>query len=273
MRAIDTHVHVFDPVRFPYRPQTTYQPLPNETAPADHLIAVLDAHQVSHAIVVTPMAGYQSDNAITLDALAQHAGRLRGIAVVEADTSAAELDGLKARHIRGVRVDLIGRGTGYLAGEGRRLPAMLREQGMILQIQCEGDQLAEVSDLLESEAGTVLIDHMGRPDPKRGLGQAGFQALLALARRPQVYVKLSGPFRFSQTPSPHADIDPYVGAILQSFGPGRCVWGSDWPFIRMDRRLDYGPTLALVARWLPDVRDRQTVLWETPARLFGLTDV
>ena len=71
MRAIDTHVHVFDPARFPYRPRTTYQPLPNETAPADHLIAVLDAHQVSHAIVVTPMAGYQSDNAVTLDALAQ----------------------------------------------------------------------------------------------------------------------------------------------------------------------------------------------------------
>ena len=49
----------------------------------------------------------------------------------------------------------------------------------------------------------------------------------------------------------------------------RCVWGSDWRFLRIPERIDCGPVLGRPARWLPDDRDRRPVLWETPARLFG----
>ena len=47
------------------------------------------------------------------------------------------------------------------------------------------------------------------------------------------------------------------------------MWGSDWPFVRTDERIDYGPELACLQRWLPDEADRRKVLWDTPARLFG----
>jgi predicted TIM-barrel fold metal-dependent hydrolase len=33
--------------------------------------------------------------------------------------------------------------------------------------------------------------------------------------------------------------------------------------------MDYAPVLANLERWIADPRDRQQVLWETPARLFG----
>ena len=55
-----------------------------------------------------------------------------------------------------------------------------------------------------------------------------------------------------------------------AFTPQRCVWGSDWPFLRMPMRMDYGPVLANLERWIPDPGARRQVLWETPARLFGL---
>lgn len=268
--CIDTHVHVFDPARFPYAANVIYRPIANETATAEQLIAVMDAHAVSHAVVVTPMAGYQSDNRVTLDAIRRYPDRLRGVAVVEADVSPSMLADLQRQGITGARVDLIGRGSGYLQAEGRRLPGLLRDQGLLLQIQCEGDQLAEVGDAL-ADAGTVVIDHVGRPSVAAGVDQPGFRALLDLAARPDAIVKLSGPFRFSGVPHPHTDTTPYIARLLAAFGPGRCIWGSDWPFIRMDRRMDYGPTLTLLSQWVPDPADRRMILWDTPRRVFGFT--
>jgi predicted TIM-barrel fold metal-dependent hydrolase len=37
----------------------------------------------------------------------------------------------------------------------------------------------------------------------------------------------------------------------------------------MDERMDYGPPLVCLRRWLPDPGDRRAVLWDTPSRLFG----
>jgi predicted TIM-barrel fold metal-dependent hydrolase len=48
------------------------------------------------------------------------------------------------------------------------------------------------------------------------------------------------------------------------------VWGSDWPFLRMPERIDYGPLLALLAeRQVPDDAARRRILWDTPCREFG----
>jgi len=265
---VDTHVHLFDPARFPYGQNVAYTPQPHETATAEQLVDLMDCSGVAHAVIVTPMAGYQSDNSAMLDALARYPGRFRGI-VVEADIADADLIAMKERGVVGARVDLIGRGTEYLRGDGRYLPGRLKDLGLILQIQCENDQLVTVQDVLRREAGRVVIDHMGRPDARRHTDQAGFQALLRLADRPDVYIKLSGPFRFSQTGWPHADVDPFAAALVRAFGPDRCIWGSDWPFIRMDRRMDYAPTLLNLDRWLPVPEDRAAVLARTPARLFG----
>jgi len=60
-----------------------------------------------------------------------------------------------------------------------------------------------------------------------------------------------------------------VEALIDAFTLDNCVWGSDWPFVRIPRRLDYGPALALLERWLPNQDDRRRVLWHTPARWFG----
>ncbi|MEO5696321.1 MAG: amidohydrolase family protein, partial [Burkholderiaceae bacterium] len=112
------------------------------------------------------------------------------------------------------------------------------------------------------------FDHCGRPDALRGIDQRGFQALLEFGREGH-HVKLSGPFRFVNAFAPAAAVEPFVAALLETFTPKRCVWGSDWPFLRLPLRMDYGPVLANLHRWLPDDRDRREVLRETPARLFG----
>ena len=265
----DCHVHIFDPERFPYVDDTDYRPVPNETAPVEQLIAVMDANGISHALLVTPTAGYRADNSPVVDALKRYPDRLGGIGVIENDATEDDLLALKAAGICGIRMDLVTRGAGALEGGGVRIVGMLRDLDMILQIQTEGDLLDGVADMLAEEAGTVVFDHMGRPDPQAGIDQPGFRALLRMADHADAAVKLSGPFRFSREAHPYRDADPFARAVLDAFGPGRCVWGSDWPFVRMDRRLDYGPALAALGRWVDDEEALGKILWETPSRLYG----
>lgn len=270
--AVDCHVHLFDPARFPY--SAAYRPGSHETATVEQLLGVLDAHAVSHALLVTPTSGYGSDNAAAADAIGRYPDRFKGIAVVEPDVTEAEIAALKASGFVGVRLDLVDRGAAFLTGAGRRLVAMLRDQAMVMQLQVRAPALtSEMVRLLREEAGEVVIDHMGLPDPETGpeagVAGPGFAMLLALADRPHVAVKLSGPFRFSARSYPYSDADTYAAAILAAFGPERCVWGSDWPFVRMGHRVDYGPSRAALDRWLPDPAAQRRVLWETPRRLFG----
>jgi predicted TIM-barrel fold metal-dependent hydrolase len=56
---------------------------------------------------------------------------------------------------------------------------------------------------------------------------------------------------------------------LKNFTTERCVWGSDWPFLRASSRIDYGPQLGALSRWLPDQHERTRVLWDNPSRIFG----
>jgi predicted TIM-barrel fold metal-dependent hydrolase len=114
---------------------------------------------------------------------------------------------------------------------------------LFVDVQVEGDQLISLWPLIEDSGVRVLVDHCGRPAPERGVGQAGFRALLALAATGRVTVKLSGMVKCSRRGYPYPDAWPYVEALLEAFGVERCVWGSDWPFLRAPERIDYGTLL------------------------------
>jgi len=122
---------------------------------------------------------------------------------------------------------------------------------------------------VEDHAVKILVDHCGRPNLDHGLLQPGFAALCELGRTGHAVVKLSGLAKFSRTTFPYEDAWPYVRSLVDSFGLERCLWGSDWPFLRAPERLDYGPLLSVVDRLFPDPQERKKLLWETPMRLFG----
>jgi predicted TIM-barrel fold metal-dependent hydrolase len=268
-RGVDSHCHVFDTARFPYSPEATYRPPEHEQGTAEQFTAVLDAHGISHALLVSPTSGYGYDNRCMLAAIGASKGRFRGIARVRPETHERGLAELQAGGVIGLRLDLITDGVASLRNPAlARLLARVREMRWLVQVQCERDQLNEAAAPLRAAKVPLIFDHCGRPDATLGVDQPGFKALLELGREGHA-VKLSGPFRFFNAFSPAARIEPFVAALIEAFTPQRCVWGSDWPFLRMPMRMDYGPVLANLQRWLPDERDRRQVLWETPARLFG----
>src|SRR6185436_790011 len=139
-RVVDCHVHVFDPQRFPYRPDTFYAPAGQELGTPARLRTVLDAHGVEHALLVGPNSGYGDDNRCLLDALATGDGRYRGMAVVDNATTRAELADLRAAGVVGVTLNAALLGVEYYA-DADRLLADLAGLDMIADVQVVDDQL------------------------------------------------------------------------------------------------------------------------------------
>lgn len=265
---IDCHCHLFDPARFPYNPASPYHPAGQEIGTARRMAHLFAAHGVEGALLVQPNSGYDTDNTCMLDAIARSGGRYRGVAVVPNDASSDQLAELKARGIAGVAFNLPFFGTEYYLGT-EALIGRLAELDMFLQLQVVETQLVDFLPVLGEAPTRLVFDHCGRPDPAAGLAQPGFEALLRLGRERDAVVKLSGYIKFAAEAHPYADAWPFVRALVEAFTIERCVWGSDWPFLRAPERVDYGPLVTLVGELFPDPADRRRLFWDNPRRLFG----
>jgi predicted TIM-barrel fold metal-dependent hydrolase len=267
---VDCHCHVLDPLRFPYGDATPYRPAGQEIGTAEQYAQLRAAYGIERALLVGPNSGYEQDNRCLLDALAQGDGCLKGIAVVPHDASDADLARLKSAGVIGVAFNATYHGVDYYRDTAGLL-ARLAALDMCLSLQVDGDQLVAFAPMLEHSGVCVLVDHCGRPAPEAGLAQPGFRALLALAATKRVFVKLSGYAKFARAPYPYDDVRPFVDALLDSFTPDGCLWATDWPFLRAHARLDVGPLLALVHRFVPDAAARHRVLWQTPCRVLDFS--
>ena len=73
----------------------------------------------------------------------------------------------------------------------------------------------------------LMVDHMGAV---RGKGDAAFpnmKELIALARYPNVAVKLTGGPFYAEDPYPFRSLHKHYRAIHEAFGPDRLFWGTD----------------------------------------------
>jgi predicted TIM-barrel fold metal-dependent hydrolase len=265
---IDCHNHILDPERYPYWPETRYRPAGQEIGTEQQLHMVCDTYGVRHCLVVGPNSGYGLDNTCLLDSIARSQGRFKGIAVVRNDASTSELVELRERGIVGIAFNATYHSPEFYADTGPLLDR-LAALGMVAQFQVEGDQLVALMPLIQRSDAPIVIDHCGRPELSSGLAAPGMAAMRALARRGNSAVKLSGFYKFSKDAFPHRDTWPFIHEISAHFGLDRCVWGSDWPYLRAPQRIDYGPLLLLVDMLFPDECERRKVLWDTPKRLFG----
>ncbi|MES2564596.1 MAG: amidohydrolase family protein [Pseudomonadota bacterium] len=269
MNAVDSHAHVFCDNSYAFSPDTLYQPHPSQMGTAKKFRQVLDFHGFTHGLLVG--AGpYGSDNRCMLNAISESNGHFKGVGLVKPTISERDLASLKEQGVVGIRVNLMGHGTRELTEPGAdKLLARIKEMNLFLQVHLQKDDLVAAAPILRKAGVRVMFDHYGRPDVSKGLTQPGFKELLEFGQSGDHVVKISGPFRSSLRGYPYTDVDPYVEAVIKAYTLDRCVWGSDWPFVRMDERLDYGPPLTCLQRWLPNEADRRKVLWDTPARLFG----
>jgi len=95
-----------------------------------------------------------------------------------------------------------------------------------------GGHMADLGKIAARHPGLKLhIDHYGRGGGGgAGTDDAAFANLgemLALAKYPNIAVKLSGAPSYSSQPYPYRNIHQYIRQIFDAFGPQRCFWGTD----------------------------------------------
>ena len=246
---IDCHAHVIDPANFPYGKDVAYKPGGQEIGTTAQFREVMKCHGVKHALLVQPNSGYGSNNSCMLDAIAKGAGRFKGIAIVDLDADVATLKEFQAQGIVGVAINPTFHGNDYYR-HADGLMKRLADLDMFFNLQVENDQFLMYAPWIEKIPVKVLIDHTGRPTPPAGLGQPAFAALLRLAKSGRVNVKISGYLKFAKRPYPFEDCWPFVRAVVDAFTLDRCLWASDWPYLRASERQDYGPLVQLAGQFL-----------------------
>lgn len=78
--------------------------------------------------------------------------------------------------------------------------------------------------------GRFVIDHIAKPPIASGELEPWARLMSAFSAMPNVACKLSGLVTEADLAAWQPDdLKPYVATVLEIFGPGRCLFGSDWP--------------------------------------------
>ena len=82
----------------------------------------------------------------------------------------------------------------------------------------------------------LVLNHCGVPSIAAGEIDQWGKDIKKLAELPNVYCKLSGLMAYcAPGTSSQQTIQPYVDHVLETFGPNRMVWGSDWPVVNLGK--------------------------------------
>ena len=265
--SCDCHLHIFGPrQQYPLAPEVAYTPAEATVAAYREVARRLG---IQRAVVVQPSA-YGTDNRCTLDAIAALQPQARGIAVVDASVSDAELERLHAAGVRGLRFSFVVKNA--LRPELLdRMAARIRPLGWHVQLRSTYRDLPGLeASLLRLPVG-VCIDHMSSIPPEQPLSHPAWVTLFRLLERGRCWVKLSAPYQLSRMPGPrYADYASQVAALVKA-APERLVWGTNWPHPLVDDKPDDADLLDSLLEWVRDETARRAILVENPAKLYGFS--
>jgi predicted TIM-barrel fold metal-dependent hydrolase len=266
----DCHIHLFGPARlFPFAAESPYV---SDDALPEQYLANQDILGLERAVVVSG-GGYGTDYSHLVWVLERYGERLRGVMLSRDDFTASQMAELDALGVRGVR--MFGAPAGnewdHLPRIDPRVAAMVQEAGWHVQYHSiTRDDIAEAADRLLALPGRIVIDHFGMFDPRLGLDQPEFVALLKLLDSGRVWIKLSGPMRAAREEEfPYPSMTRFAHALV-GHAPERMLWGSDWPHVQMNGRVmpNEGDLLDQLAEWVPDEAVRFRILAENPLELY-----
>jgi predicted TIM-barrel fold metal-dependent hydrolase len=262
--ACDAHIHIAGPLdRFPYVANPSYMPPPALVGEYEELAAILGIERM----VVVQASFYGMDNSCTLAAIEQFGvERARGIAVIDADVSKAELLRLHRGGIRGTRFSTTASG-GPALDQLTAVAAKTADLGWHIEVQVPIEVWPDLLPRIPDLPNPVLFDHMGGFPASMPLDDPRLLRMLDLLEAGKCWVKLCG-YRNSLTGPPYADVAPLARAYIER-APKQCVWGTDWPHTMIKGEMpDSADLVDLLASWTPDAETMNRILVDNPARLY-----
>jgi 2-pyrone-4,6-dicarboxylate lactonase len=265
--AVDAHCHVFGPAaKFPFAPERKYTPA---DASQNMLFALRDHLGFSRNVIVQASC-HGRDNSALVDALLASNGLARGVASIAPDIADGDLQALHDAGVRGVRFNCVKRLVDATPKEVfLQTAARVQSLGWHIVVYFEAPDLGELTPFLKTLPGTVVVDHMGRPDVSKPLDHPDFQAFVKLMEdMPNLWTKVSCPERLTIKGPPYDDVVPFQALLVERFSD-RVLWGTDWPHPNMKSHLpDDGLLTDVIARIAPTPSLQQALLVDNPMRLY-----
>ncbi|MPZ99262.1 MAG: amidohydrolase family protein [Dehalococcoidia bacterium] len=234
MLVTDSQIHVWE-VDGPDRPWP--QPPRNEPQreggfSAEEALAAMDAAGVDRAVLVPP-TWVGENNATALEAAERFPDRLAvmGRFDIDAPDAQEQLAGwLDQPGMLGIRVTFLAKPRIEQLDDGSLewFWDTCERHGIPLMMLLRGAP-EKARPIVERRPGLKLIlDHMALDLNVDAAGAwASMDRLVALARFPGVFVKVSSVPNFSAEPYPHRDVHPHLKRLYEAYGPQRLFWGSD----------------------------------------------
>ncbi|WP_037070075.1 amidohydrolase family protein [Pseudonocardia acaciae] len=272
---VDTHLHLWDLARSPYRWITpAHGPLHTTIGP-DRAATELNRAGVPRAVLVQA-DDTDADTDFMLEVAHREpwvAGVVGWVRLDDPAAAAARLDELAGEPaLRGIR---------HLVHDDPRddflrLPAvrtslrLLAGRGLAFDVPDAWPRhLADVADLAAGLPElTVVLDHLGKPPADPSDLPEWRRLFAAIAARPNTVAKLSGLQHL-----PASSLRPVFDAALELFGPDRLAWGSDWPMTLGGN--GYPGTLAATMPLVDELTadERAALLGGTAERVYRLGEV
>lgn len=206
------------------------------SASGEEMVAAMDSVGVDGAIMVSSFNLYRYDPSYALSVYAAYPDRFRVVTPV--DATDPNIDDVVARWAAtkgavGVRIILRDGMPMDPADPGlARAFAAAARHSLPVNFLCWGRLDLGIEFVRRNPDTVIVIDHLGMLQPAKPPVPADVWAdlpkLLALAAYDNVRVKISGACTMSHEPFPYNDIWDPVLRIIDAFGLGRCMWGTDW---------------------------------------------
>jgi predicted TIM-barrel fold metal-dependent hydrolase len=116
----------------------------------------------------------------------------------------------------------------------------------------------------------LIVDHLNLPLETGPEAFSGLDDVLALARFPNVYVKVSALTLYTREPFPFRDLEPHIRRVYDVYGPQRMMWGSDLSRLKGPYRESVGLFREGCDFLSPE--DRAWILGRTAAKLLRWGD-
>jgi predicted TIM-barrel fold metal-dependent hydrolase len=280
---IDSHMHVWsdDLTRFPFAHpyEANFKP-PKIPASLEILVKEMDEHKIDRCVLVqTIYHGW--DNRYLVHCLKAEPKRFKGQGLIDpTDPKVAEkLEYWMTKHgLAGMRFSPM-----YYQGRDDWLNARATdavwqkgaELGAVFNFFIAASQLPKLEDMVKRHPKVkVVIDHVGRVDLEAKDPEPDIRSLLALARYPNVWVKVSEFSSLLPTKKyPFRDAYPVVKRVYDAFGPDRLLWGTGFPGSTRGQadRPTVQEELAIIQKEIPffTAEDRAKILGRNAAKLWG----
>jgi predicted TIM-barrel fold metal-dependent hydrolase len=232
MLIADSQVHIWVD-NSPERPWVGREPHQPEALTTEKLISAMEEAGVDRAILVPP-SWDNNRNDLVIAASQGYPDRFRAMGRLNLDepdavdrvatwTKQPGMLGLRCSFNRGAWT------TQLADGRADRLFAAAEEADVPIMTMLTHAQMPVIDRVAEQYPRLRLsICHCALSSSKKGVEAfAELDQLLAVAKRPNVTVKVSALPSYAADNYPYKSLHPYLRRIYDAFGPERMFWGTD----------------------------------------------